>query len=259
MDNQIQNKLFQLEVQPPEEVWGRIADAMDDQTLAGVGTRLSSFEASPAENIWNNINSELGTPAKVIPFHKRYSRPIKYGSAAAIIAAIALTGNLLISKKTVSEVPGQTTVKTMLEKARDQQKQPSISEQPSSGQHDVAVEITSHIDPDRNFVYPKRKLSQFTPSVPEIASSTDNIIPKFAKRNTVIAFNDDSDKYMAFAMEDGNAIKLPKKMYDAITCPTKDVACLQKIKQLQEKMAASALFADFTGVLDILNNLGENQ
>ena len=48
-------------------------------------------------------------------------------------------------------------------------------------------------------------------------------------------------------------------MYDAITCPNKDVSCLEKIKQLQEKMAASTMFADFTGVLDILDNLGENQ
>jgi hypothetical protein len=58
---------------------------------------------------------------------------------------------------------------------------------------------------------------------------------------------------------DGNVVRLPKKIFNAFACPTEDVMCKQKLQRLKEKFAASAMTADFTGVLQILKSLQENQ
>ena len=107
MSNQIQNKLSQFEVQPPEGVWNRVANALDDIVLAHTGEMLANIEVEPNKDVWNTIQRQLdgARPAKVIPFHKKYARPLKYGSAVAIFVIIALVTNLLISKRTVSETP----------------------------------------------------------------------------------------------------------------------------------------------------------
>ena len=262
MDNQIQNKLSQFEVQPPEGSWQRLADALDENTLRGIGNKLSQLEVLPNQDAWSRINSHLNNaaPARVIPFHRKYAKHLKYGSAVAVFAAVALVSNLLISKKTGSEITVPSTVKNILNTPRNQQQQDAAVEFPVTTDRDVAVNETAPLTSrHKNFAYTRKERSELTPTMAGLVSSGNNVIPQYAHRNTIIAFNEDSDRYMAYSMDNGNAIKLPKKMYDAITCPTKDANCLQKIKQLQEKMAASALLADFTGVLDILNNLGENQ
>ena len=261
MSNQIQNKLSQFEVQPPEGVWNRVANALDDIVLAHTGEMLANIEVEPNKDVWNTIQRQLdgARPAKVIPFHKKYARPLKYGSAVAIFAIIALVTNLLISKRTVSETPAESMAKKV-EAMPGNQPPHNDSNAAVDDQRDLAVVNTINYTVNhKNRPQFNRKPATLQPTLLGITSPTDNLVPKIAKRSTIIAFNQNDDKYMAYSMEDGQAVKLPKKMFDALTCPTKDVSCLQKIKQIQEKIAASALIADFTGVLDILNNLGENQ
>ena len=76
MDNQIQNKLSQFEVQPPERSWERLAEVLDDNSFQGVGNKLSQLEVSPSHTIWKRINAYLDNaiPAKVIPFHRKYAK-----------------------------------------------------------------------------------------------------------------------------------------------------------------------------------------
>jgi hypothetical protein len=159
----------------------------------------------------------------------------------------------------VSETPVETMAKKVDATPGNQTGKP-VPNTSAADTHHIALTEPISLKNSHKIQAPiKRKPTSLSPTLLGITSTTDNLVPKIAKRNTVIAFNEDDEKYMAYSREDGNAVKLPKKMFDALTCPTKDVGCLQRIKQLQEKIAASALFADFTGVLDILNNLGENQ
>jgi hypothetical protein len=264
MDNQIQNKLSQFEVQPPEAVWQYLTDALDEKTLEALGNRLSQFEVLPQDHSWNSIAAQLGdtAPARIIPFHRKYAKPLKYASAVAIFTAVALIFNLMISKKTESEPTVQANVKKILNADQDRQREEVVTGSPVSDERDGAVAgISTYSTGGRSMVYAgaRRKISDFTPTLGEPTAASVTVIPGCAERNTAIAFSKDADRYMAYRLENGSAIKLPKKMYDAITCPNKDINCLQKIKELQEKMAASTMLADFTGVLDMLDNLGENQ
>jgi hypothetical protein len=64
---------------------------------------------------------------------------------------------------------------------------------------------------------------------------------------------------MIYSDGDGNAVRLPKKIFSAFACPTEDIKCKQRLQQLREKFAESAMTADFTGLLQILKSLQENQ
>ena len=64
---------------------------------------------------------------------------------------------------------------------------------------------------------------------------------------------------MIYSDDDGNAIRLPKKIFSAFACPTEDLICKRRLQQLREKFAASAMTTDFNGVLQILKSLQENQ
>jgi hypothetical protein len=64
---------------------------------------------------------------------------------------------------------------------------------------------------------------------------------------------------MIYSDGDGNVVRLPKKLFNAFACPTGDISCKQRLQQLREKFAESAVTADFNGLLQILKSLQENQ
>jgi hypothetical protein len=90
-------------------------------------------------------------------------------------------------------------------------------------------------------------------------ASIERVVPQYAERTNAIDYSSTDDKYMIYSDGDGNAMRLPKKLYDAFACNTDRITCKQKLKKLQEQVAASAMKTDFTGILDMLNNLQENQ
>jgi hypothetical protein len=64
---------------------------------------------------------------------------------------------------------------------------------------------------------------------------------------------------MVYSDGDGTAMKLPKKLFDFITCVREDILCKQEMQQLQQRFASTVLTTDFTGVLEVLKTLKENQ
>ena len=80
-----------------------------------------------------------------------------------------------------------------------------------------------------------------------------------AYEKQTVATNIPLEKYMVYSDGDGNAMKLPKKLFDFITCVREEVVCQQQMQQLQQRFALTAMTTDFTGVLDIVKNLKENQ
>ena len=86
-----------------------------------------------------------------------------------------------------------------------------------------------------------------------------DFLPTASIKNDMIAYQASVDNYMIYTDEDGHAMKLPKKLYEAFECATREIACSRKIKDLQQRVASSAVSSDFTGVLEMLRNLQENQ
>jgi hypothetical protein len=257
MNDQIQNKLLQYEAQPPDRTWDEIAAALD----SGAGTfadKLYRFEQTPRDTAWQKIHAQLDARPAAIPFHKRYSRPLKYSATIAAMVVIAVLLSLLISKKTVSEGVATTIKQTPASRNGN-----NISTAPQNTEEQKQISI-ARLNTNKHVGHIKLSAAKASfwlgpePTLRPVAM-LNNIVPEVAERSTAIDYSTPVDKYMMYSDGDGNPIRLPKKLYDAFACATDRINCKQKIKRLQEQAAAAAMSTDFTGILDVLNKLEENQ
>ena len=250
MTNQLQNKLLHYEVQPPEGAWDNIAASLNEQFSAAITDRLYNFESIPSSDVWNKIDKELATTssekAKVIPFYIKYRRPLKYSGAIAIFAFLAILTSLLISKKTESELPAQSVAS---EVKRNTSKSLSPLQTLAPGGHD-SERVLAKANTAKSKELLHDKVS---------AALEEDLLPHHAQKNETVSSSLPSDKYMIYSDRDGNAIRLPKKIFSAFACPSEDIVCKERLQQLREKFAASAMTADFNGLLQILKSLQENQ
>src|SRR5206468_5288644 len=89
--------------------------ALDNHPDQKISEKLYGFEEEPSQGLWNQISQQLhpSTGERTsIPFYKKYHRPLRYSGAAVLLIIAATIINLLISKKTVSEVPAPHTAET---------------------------------------------------------------------------------------------------------------------------------------------------
>lgn len=227
MNNQLQNKLLNYEVMPPNEAWNKIESALADSWTSFSG-KLLQFEETPPASVWEKINQQLDAPAaeeaKVVPFLTRYRKPLQYSGAMVIFVVAAIIVSLLISKKTESESP--------LDKVMN------------------AGKATNKIDEIKQKRNKAIYNSEFnSTSVQSISPETNEIIISSLK----------SDQYMIINDGNGNKIRLAKKIYASFECSINNLDCKERLKKLKRKFASCAITSDFTGVLDILKNLQENQ
>ena len=256
MSNQLQHKLFNFEVPPPEGVWNKITASLNENPALTLSEKLSRYEEEPSVAVWQNISLQLDNSfkqkAKVVPFYVRYSRPLKYSAAVAIFAFMALLASLFISKKTESELPAQDIANYNATK-KDTSKSPMQSKGVNTIAQLSGANKTQHS-------VARTKLSRIKQEEYQNSSSSfESFLPQQAERIEMVSSYIPSDKYMMYSDGDGNVVRLPKKIFNAFACPTDDVICKQKLQLLKEKFAKSAMTADFTGLLQILKSLQENQ
>ncbi|MFL5786884.1 MAG: hypothetical protein ACJ748_02425 [Flavisolibacter sp.] len=258
MSSKIQSKLMQYEATPPPGAWNKITAALDEDATASYKDKLYDFEELPPVQIWNKIKDQLAshTPAKVIPFFKRYSRPLKYFGAAGLIIFIAVSFALLLGKRTGSE----ETVDNVTNKT-----------QPALNSIVPSIENNSVTPSVKQFSFIKSRSSknnnQVRRSIYNIGTHLLNsgilmnsFFPEMAvQKQSDEDYNSYSDKFMVYSDDDGNATRLPKKVYDLFACKQADNNCRERIKNLQQKIANSAFASDFSGILDMLHNLQDNQ
>jgi hypothetical protein len=257
MSNKIQIKLMQYEAPPPPELWNRIADSLDEHMSPITQEKIFSFEQKPPSSVWSKISKALDNKAAVVPFYRRRSVH-RYSAAAAVFIAIAITTSLLISKKTQSDA-GIPSTSVILKKERltehpDNNQKKTIASETSSLITASLVRSNEYSIPKRNILN-KERLHHILQSV-----TFSNLFPAQAEPKPQVPQTDSIDnKYIVYSDEEGNAFRVPKKVFDLFSCALRDVQCKQRLNSLREQIASGSLSADFTGILDMLNNLKENQ
>ncbi len=255
MSNELQNKFLHYEVQPPEGVWNKIAASLDETIPLSASEKLYQFETNPPASVWQNISAQLNNTVlekvKVVPFFTRYRRPLKYSGAIAAFIFLAVITSLFISKKTESEVPVDRIVNNHAAARKDSAKNNAPKENNSVSQiieknNSAPIVVKSktsktRFDDNEHFTSLNENPSEETEQVHAIAASYN------------------SDKYMIYTDGDGNDVRLPKKIFNAFACPINNTDCKQRLQKLREKFAESAMTTDFTGLLQILKSLQENQ
>jgi hypothetical protein len=161
--------------------------------------------------------------------------------------------SLFISKKTESEVPPQGIESSVATK-KDTSKPSEISKENNS-----VAELSEKNKPEHLIARSKVSRIRQEEYQSSRVSSFESFLPQQAEKNEMVSSSISSDKYMMYSDDDGNVVRLPKKIFDVFACPTEDISCKLRLKQLKEKFAQSATTADFTGLLQILKSLQENQ
>lgn len=256
MYSDLKNKLLQYKVQPPAEIWNRISATLDENLSLVLTEKLNRFEEMPPAEVWKKIHTGLNEAAKkptqVVHFLTRYSRPLRYsGAVAAMIVVIVLT-LLLIGKKTESDLATETITPTVVKRDTNTSTEKTSEE--------IITSVTMSLQRD-NFE-PSSSKARRTKQVYFESSFTlrPDFLPRIADGNTMVNSSSiSSDKYMIYSDGDGNAVRLPKKIFNAFLCAVDNDDCKQRLKELKEKFASAAVTSDFTGILEILKSLQENQ
>lgn len=261
MSTQLQNKLRHYAPEPPQKVWETIAGLLDEKMDAGFPKKLYDFEASPSPLAWDKINARLGVPApaKVVPFFQKHKKLVQYAAAAAIVFFLAITTLLLIENNNGSALTA-TTPATVPNHQRNIAPKASPGQKPAPESNSLLASARPDTDYQKNTEEkknPYNKLQAQTKLGAIIPRWT--FMPKVAEAKQTVSSDSPVEKYMVYSDGDGNAMKLPKKLFDFITCVKEDILCKQEMQQLQQKVASAVLTTDFTGVLEVLKNLKENQ
>lgn len=248
MSSELKDRMYKYEVQPRAESWSQIVAALDEETTP-LAERLKNFEAAPPLKVWNKIEAELGKGTNVIPFKRK--NILRYVAAAVIFALIVLSGSFLLKNNRNNDTasqPNQTNTNSTPDNSDRAITPSSVITNGNDLVHNAA---------DRQIAYsqkPKRvSVSKFLSRLQQINA------PQKIEPERRISFDNTIDRYMVYSDGDGNAMRLPKKLYDAIACIQFDVACKDRMQSLQQKIANASFTSDFTGVLEMLSNLRENQ
>jgi len=260
MSDQIQNKLLEYAPKPPENVWDAINNALDEGFC--VSRKLYQFEETPPARVWNKINNELlvSQSGKVVPFFIKHRKIVRYSTAAAILLTIVITSTFVIGKRTRPTGP-HTSSNSSSQPATVVNLETSKTGINSKNNHTLAAAQENETSTIENLREEKKTLlNKLRPQMKlGFVVLSKKFIPKVAHIKQTVSPDEPVEKYMVYSDGDGNAMKLPKKLFDFIACVKQDIQCQQQMMQLQQKFAATGVMTDFTGVLEMLKNLKENQ
>ena len=230
MNSNLQDKLQQFSATPPEGMWNKIADALDEQET--YAQRLLQYEEQPPHTVWPQIETALENtaPAKVIPLKKRFKTPMRYMAVASVLAVFLVTITLTVRRTRAGDLDAENRSaanNTAIQTA----KQPDAAATKTAAE-ELAKENASATVAENN----------------KPSSSTSFIT---SNKETAKA----SARYLVYNDDDGKVVKVSKKMANLLHCKDGDNDCQQRLKQLRQTLATNAMTADFTGILEMLRHL----
>lgn len=251
MNKPFQEKLLHVEVPPPPAVWETIAASLDGET--SFEKRLQAYAETPPAQGWNRIEAALAQPAPVIPFFTRYKTPLRYIAAASALAVV-LTVLTLVTRRTeagpsaansgreLSTPPAGGSTAALASPSKTNRPEPAVADNKPEADRGAIASIRRSLA----FIRPQNILPRL--------SISRRFIPQQADEKPELSFPP-LDKFMVYSDGDGNAMRLPKKLFGLVSCADGDGSCKERIRRLQQTMAANTGSADFAGMLDMLRTL----
>lgn len=251
MSQQLQNKLFNYYALPPLDVWDKITVILDEEVEPDFSDRLANYHVIPPVFIWDNIAASLDeNKSPVLPFTKRYEKPLRYGSVAASLLFAVILINLLIAKKSVS---GDGAIISEINQSISAPQASKKTIGPSKNLNEVAA------NKSENFIYTKREGENPVKVLP-LRSGKRNSNARFTRvltRNEPIVNYELLDRYSIFSNTSGGVLKVSKKLFNLFLCSERNEYCKLNIAMVQGRVASPSVLAsaDFSGVLDLLQTV----
>lgn len=238
MNSNLQNKLQQFQADPPQGVWDKIADALDNS--GAFAERLHQYEEQPPAASWTQIEaglSEQPEPAKVIPLNNRLKKPLRYVAVAAGIAVVLITATLTFRRTKAGDLDTASHTTAPAKKGF------STSDDPQKNTYAVQTGTTT----------PKEEIQPAGDGVNgSPATQNRETTPATSGSRTAVA---STARYLIYNDDDGNRVKVSKKLAEFVNCKDGDAECQQHLRELRQKLAAKATTTDFTGILEMLHQL----
>lgn len=257
--NSIQEKLSRFETPPPSGAWEAIEAALDAQS--GAAQRLHDFEVAPPQGTWNAIEAALPVGGKV---RSLTSRDRLVMAAAAVLLLLASASIFLLQRNTASDDPIASNTNGV------QQPRPVVESNSPAGPsviqpaNETNGEIESTIAAEapviaarevrRKPVLTAREIEPDWNTLHESGAAFQYLPPAGDKK---LELQTEAEKYMVIVNNEGNAVRLSKKLFDEYECATREQACRQRIRELQTKISSAAVDSDFTSLIDMLQRLRE--
>ena len=261
MDQLYPKKLYSYQQEPPPETWENIHEALDSGIANEFSHKLNVYALLPPEAVWDKVAAQLkpvNVSTPIIPIRRRYQKKTWLASAAAVFIMAILTNVVLDKRNDPEQFHSQVLKKTTSPEVR-QNTNSLAGKDKSAG---ASTENLPLYKKNKEELKPSARLFHFK-AMPLQAASNLSLagfgFPNLAIRTSQMTSEVPDEKYMIYIDSEGNAFKLPKKLYNNLVCPTNEPGCKEHLKQLQEKLAISATNSDFTGLLDMISNMKENQ
>jgi len=246
----ISQKLQNLQVAPPAFAWETISKELDDQqSFDIIAKKLSAVEVAPPASIWHKIEGELNSTlpalkkeAVVVPLRRRLS---KYAATAAVLGILILAGYFLAqrSSRDVDVIQQSLTDNNSPMKASD----PAPVKVQSQNKIKT-VPVTNTAD----------STQPATPSIDALPSQSDDVVTTsngYAYTTTVEKNHEVDGRYIVLMTEEGNVVRLNKKvsgMADCITGEHASQQCNHQIEEWQKELASIPVLASPDNILGLL-------
>jgi hypothetical protein len=241
MNSDLQNKLQQFSAEPPAGAWDKIASALD--TEESFAPRLYAYEEAPPAANWQKIEQALAQPtatAKVVPLHRRLSRPMRYIAVASILAIILVTITLTTERTEAGspEADGRTAVPAANIPVTAGTNTPGNGNKAGQPISNNAAATEDHNQ--KSLAGPQAQRPASAAGKRQFSTSPINAL---------------QSEYVTYSDGNGKVMKVSRKMETYINCKDSDWQCKQRLQELRQIMAAKAMTTDFTGILEMLQQL----
>ena len=222
MSSELQKKLYEMEVIPPEPVWAELSLHLDEINAdIRIAAKVQNIEIMPAQNIWKNIEASFESVTLIPAREKTVVITLKRLAVAAVIIGIIVAGWILINnKKNSNEI---ATISPLKENITTTQQIPVpeekiINKENPSDKQLLTININKplHATVKRTSAFFNNQKERST-GEPVALLSNANFVLKEEKPGEKI-FNqpiDDlsmiaaSDNYFTMVSSDGRMLKIP--------------------------------------------------
>lgn len=241
MNSDLQNKLQQFSADPPAGAWNKIASALEaDESFA---PRLYAYEEEPPLANWQKIEQALAAhpeKTKHIPWHQRISRPVRYVAAAGILAIVLVAITLTTERTEAGALQAEGTAV-----APATNLPVTTGTHPSGNKNKAGQPLNANATTPGGHSNKSPGRPQAQQPTPAAGNGNFSTAPVHALHNDYVTYSDGNGKVM----------KVSRKMETYINCRDGDQPCKQRLQELRKKMAAKAMTTDFTGILEMLQQL----
>ena len=236
------DEVLDMEIQPPTGTWDSISLQLDEGPQEDFSKKMYEYEVVPPANTWQEIVGVLdaGQTALVIPMRKTYNKIFRIAAAAAIIGIITWAGFSIIKKNEHSsdkEIAGKsnkiTTPTVPAIKPNETSSSEEIKKTILLPEDNTAIALTNPVkrNAEKNIKINRNNNPELVNSLTseENHSTSNDIayadIKNLHRKNKAVAATDDKTseaRYLVYLTEQGDMVKLSKKLADLTCIYTKD-------------------------------------